>query len=173
VSDYKQYVSFEISDEAIEVAEENGYDEEDLCFSDEMQASIEKALAEIASTPEGLRLLKDAASKSPDGKIPIFQNVDGFTLAIPPYILIGTDDSDFKAITLNGGDQNMSLQRLLFHELQHLENQTLRGDEDQYGISASRESEAVRETNKFMKKYYNEPSRSEDTNKGNFDGTEV
>lgn len=175
---YRDYVTFLPPDFLIKYMEEEKIDFDKIKLPDEELQKIENALSEMASTPEGQKALMDAASKSANGKICILHNDGGLTYCIKHethlFLLLGSIDSNFQyADAKNGSFHDVSIQRLLYHEIQHiaLGHDKHTGDEDHLGVSHTEEAEAVRATNKYMKKYYNEPPRNEDTNKAKFEGT--
>ena len=151
------YVSFEIpnSIESQIAAADAG---QLLLSATEMQAA-RQALGELAQTAEGREAIIQAAENSSDGKIHIINNPGGFTAAYRSYdsntILIGDqDDGGIYQSPEDGQWYNMSIQRMLFHELTHFD-----GD----GMSAHEESRAIEASNDFMDKYYGELPRSTDS----------
>ncbi|MBK8208685.1 MAG: hypothetical protein IPK78_00755 [Rhodospirillales bacterium] len=171
MTDYRQYVSFDLPQWAIEA----GVNPEQTALSEENRRVVEKAFEEIASTPEGEQLLREAASRYPDGKIHVAQNTGGWTLQIHPgMIALGTEDSRLQySSPETGQNHDLTIQNLVVHELYHIVNhhEERRGDENKNGISLIEEAEAVRATNAYMKKYYDEPFRDEDTTKGSLSGS--
>ncbi|MEM8833848.1 MAG: hypothetical protein AAGB32_04830 [Pseudomonadota bacterium] len=118
-------------------------------------ASIRSALEEIASTPEGRQMIKDAAANDPDGKINIMGNPDGFTAAYKlgdeENIGISGKDAVLQYRSPETGEwHDLSIQRMLVEELQH---KALGHD----GITVENEAEAKTATNEYMEKYYDEP----------------
>ena len=135
------------------------------------------ALYEIYSTPEGQELINNASSKFGDQPIRILFWQNGYTVALKMgAFTFGSEDADaMYPHQSNSESIDVSIQRVLVHELSHLAlNHTeLRGDEDEYGVSSTEESEAVRYTNAFMEKYYKEPNRPEQTIRTKLGGTKV
>ncbi len=173
--DFRDYVSFDIP-----LRLSDRLDPETSTLQDDKLALIERGLEEIAATPEGAALLQRVAAQFPDGKIPILNNEGGFTKidlnslddgTEERTLVIGTEDSNFKYHSPETGEHHdLSIQRVLFHELQHLD---LQHDYEPYLHNVlSREAEVVRTTNDFMTKYYGEPARDEDTSLGEFGGTQ-
>lgn len=156
VTDYKQYISFDVEN-LVHFYDNNFHrDIEDIKpLSQELRQSVERALGEFVTTAEGLELLIEASSLSQDGLITIGFHEDGFSFANDGggtrHFLIGADEASEK-YEASEGDYHLSLQRVLFHELSHLTRSETEG---------SREVEAavIKETNAFMKKYYNEDPR--------------
>lgn len=162
--DFKKYISFEATAEFVERVNDldKGQTFYPASFTFEDNAPkvelINKALEEIASTPEGQKLILDAASKSPDGVINFMRypapNIS--TQAQAPNDILMGDATDLARYS--GNDQysrfNACIQRVLFHEMQHIAL-------DHKGNTPENEQEAIRATNAFMSKYYNEPFRSE------------
>lgn len=118
---------------------------------------IMRGMQELATTPEGQKLIKDATAKSPDGKlhfinakaIPFNQFHEKTAARAPDTIQVGNDGAtDY--LGPNGQRHKISIQRMLHHELRHLA----------YGDS---EPQAVRNTNPYMKKYYGEVERNPNT----------
>lgn len=157
--DYRDYVSFEVAEWAAA-----HMDPEKVVLRGSDRQNIERALQEIASTPEGAALIANVASRSADGKMTVLSNDGGYTLAFTPNLIaIGTHDSDFRYYSHETGQfHDMSLQRLLYHEMQHIAH-------NHTHINLESEAEAVRATNIFMAKYYGEPARDPDTRKGSLD----
>ena len=158
---YEDYVSFEPAQWAIDY-----YVDPDLMrLRTRDQKIIEKGLEEISSTPEGLELIKYVASLYEDGKINIMRNKGDLTFALTPNdFALGSEDSSFKYQTEAGTFENISIQRLIYHELQH----HFLGHQQ---ITLENEYETTRETNQFMEKYYNAPNRDEKAEDINLSGT--
>ncbi len=138
----------------------NGLDPGDLKLPEHLKNKLEEALSEISSTREGRQMIRQAARRGEDGKVNIIYNEGGFTVAlISGDFAVGTEDDQFMYQGVDGDMYDLSIQRMVFHELVHLGL----GHEE---FSLENESEAVRVTNQFMSKYYGETPRNEDTNLG-------
>ena len=168
MADFRNYVSFEVPD-GVEKNMPQLPDSEISALQGDGRALVERALAEIADTPEGEALLERVASKFPDGKISILHHEGGKTVAgsldvngsASNVILLGAADSDGRYYSPETDwVHDLSIQRTLFHELQHFGL----GHVGSRGVTNHdrhiRENEAVDQTNEFMKKYYDEPARS-------------
>ncbi len=163
MADYRDYVSFDPPSHVVENVGAEAAAQFRVTGRD--REIMERALAEIASTPEGLDLLKKAASRGPDGKVNIMFDPGGYSVAYAPNdFAIGTQDRSYQYYSTETRQyHNLSVQHLLVHELNHL----ALGHQE---FKPENESQAVRETNKFMKKYYGEPNRDEDTTTGRMTG---
>lgn len=161
MTDYRDFVALERPQWAVD----RGVDPDLTAFSGHNQRAIEQALEEIASTPEGAELLEQAAARGPDGIVHVMYNDDGYSLAFTPNdFSVGEHDSTFQYFSPEtGGYHDLSIQRLVVHELQHLAL-------GHTSMTMENESEAVRATNEFMEKYYGEPPRDEDAMQGRLEG---
>lgn len=166
MADYRDYVSFDPPEWAVDRAEAQGANGDDIKLSGEDLNNMKSALEEIASTPEGAALLERVAAKSEDGTINIMVNPGGQSIALSPNnFALGTEDSNGRYYSSETGEyHDITLQRLIVHELQHL-------DHGHTHLSPENEAEAIRTTNDYMAKYYGEPARDEDSFKGDFNGT--
>lgn len=171
MTNYRDYVSFDAPGWMID----RGVNLETVQLDGALRQRVEQALEEIASTPEGAKLLEVVAEKYPDGKINIISKEGGGTFALAPNdIQIGSMDDGFQYYSHETSKfHDMSLQRMLVHELEHLASahEHKRGDENEFGISPTEEAEAVNSANAFMSKYYGEVPRSEDTTIGRLHGS--
>lgn len=183
MADFRDYVSFEVP----EKIKSHGLDQGDtkiIPLKGEHLSLIENALEEISNKPEGLEILKNVAAEFPEGKIPFLDHDGGRTLVAfvsedvnneMSAILIGTKDSNARYYSPQTQEfHDISIQRAIFHELKHFELGHIESYHD--GITAdmkvAHEVEAVKATNDFMGKYYDEPLRSEDLFIAKYDGTE-
>lgn len=176
MGDYRQYVDFEVPELMASVTRNMKGNPDDLIIRGPDRIKLELALQEIASTPEGEKLLREAMGPE-HKKIPILKNEGGLTMAVPAgrSIFLGTEDSDLRYRNPETGEmRDVSVQHVLVHELKHitLRHTTKTGDENKYGFSPGKETEAVAATNPYMEKYYGEPHRDKDTSTGDFGGTE-
>lgn len=132
----------------------------------EERANVERALGEIACTPEGAFLIERAAARSKDGKINIVATPDGDTLSGRPNdIVIGRKDSGLSYQSPRTGQfHDASLQRMLVHELHHMSM-------GHQNASLTDEADVIRMTNQFMRKYYGEPERNESVLRFNTGGS--
>jgi hypothetical protein len=170
MDDYKQYVSFEVPQHV--AAAMRGLtppgNPDDMILKGPDRIKMELALQEIASTPEGEKILRDAAAKGPEGKVHVLSNDGGYTHAYSSAIvLFGTDDGGFQ-YKVAGSDTRHDdfVQNVTIHELTHIRlehGKRISGDEDNDGHSLSEEAEAVREANEYIAKYYDAPPRDENT----------
>ncbi len=165
--DYRKYVSFEPSREMIK----DGVNPNAVQLTPDERSRLERAFKEIASTPEGQKLIQRAAASGPDGKINVVCNTGGITAARRPNdILLGTADAGFQYYSPETHSfHDIPIQDLLVHEMNHMAHGHKGNDAS--GQNRHEEAEAIRETNKFMKKYYNRPARDEDPTKGRIGGT--
>lgn len=173
IIDYRDFVSFEVPGSLIKA----GVDPNECKLPGKMRRHVETALSEFASTPEGASMLERAARGSPAGKVHIAYNAGGGSWAIglpdAHTVAIGSTESSAQYRTETGDYQDLTVQRLLYHELQHLalDHHKARGDEVEVAggvVSASKEAEAIRATNIFMERYYGEPGRTLDVGAGAF-----
>ncbi len=154
MTNYREYFSFEPAQEFKDLS---GTDPKRVTLDEASQKAIERAIDEIAKTPEGKKLIEEAAQKGPDGKINIMQNPGGISISVSPNdIFLGSKDSTAEYISPQTGEATpISIQQILYHELYHIAHHDK--------MSAGNETEAVTETNKFMQKYYGESPRDPDT----------
>lgn len=170
MEDFRNYVSFEVPEYLTQRIRDAGDNPALLEVSPHERARLEKALEEIASTPEGLALLKQVAERDPHGKINIMTGgAAGLrsSSVLPNDIIIGDMDSRMRYADLDTGKtyHDISVQRLLIHELYHHAH-------DHKEKSLENEEEAINSTNDYMLKYYNEPRRALDHDKVDYKGTE-
>lgn len=149
-----KYVTFEDPDATLPNPLDGGVTETKTLHEQDI-ASIRSVLEEIARTPEGRQLIRDAAANNPDGKINIAGNPGGITgvfqIGDDRHITISGEDADFQYRSPETGEwQDFSVQRMIVEELQH---QAL-GHE---GVTLENEAEAKAATNTYMEKYYGEP----------------
>ncbi len=121
--------------------------------------AIRKALDEIASTPEGQEYIERAVENlkeslgDPDAKIRIGPS-DGLTAAYTNgNIRIGDAESIVRYEGADGNFHDLSMQRLLFHEIAHFAIG---------GKPPNNERPTIATTNSFMQKYYGEVPRHPD-----------
>lgn len=123
--------------------------------------AVEQALDEFASTPEGQQLIRDAYSGTPGA----FEKVDIDLADIPDgirglfgdaYVERGTNDikinadgSDMRYPDADGNFHDMTIQRMLHHELVHVAYHDK--------LSLGNEQDAIDRTNEYMSQYYGEP----------------
>lgn len=163
---WRDYIDLNPSRELSQDLQNSGRDPNLARLLPEDRAKVEKSLDEISSTPEGQELIKRAhqnATTRPGEKLQIIRNADGPSVAMkgtsPGFSLIALGDSErdiqwYSPETKKYHD--FTTQHLLVHELNHMAHN------HPPGIHYNSEKEAVEETNKYMKKYYNEPNRHED-----------
>lgn len=172
MANYSDYVSFGVPHDIPDVVRNGSENAVDYVMTQDTVNRVHQALTEIASTPEGLAALRAAAANTASGKIHIVESRDEVS---QDYVRTGVyggnrgiiviSDSDDRAKYRDyeqGGCHNLSIQRMLYHELQHVGDPSLgrlRGDENDIGISPSKESDAITATNDFMSKYYGEAPR--------------
>lgn len=170
MGDYRQYVDFEVPPRVVMAM--RGMtppgDPDDAVLKGADRIKMEMALAEIAATPEGEKLLRDAAAKSPEGRVHILANGEGgFTKAFTSTILLGSGDGAFRYKEAGSETRHDDfLQNMIVHELTHIGRshaEQVRPDEDSDGVSLSEEAEAVREANAYIGKYYGAKPRDENT----------
>ena len=161
---YEQYVSFSRNADTRALARQDGFKIARL--NGEERSNVERALSEIAATPEGKALLERAAAKSSDGKINIVAAKDGPSMSGDPNdIIIGREDSGFNYYSPRTGQfHNASIQQLLVHELHHISM-------GHRGASLADEGDVIRMSNQFMRKYYGEPERDEKVLRYNTQGS--
>ncbi|MEM9468639.1 MAG: hypothetical protein AAF988_00590 [Pseudomonadota bacterium] len=137
----------------------------------ETVALVKKALAEILSTPEGYDIISTAVENYGGNKIHI--DIDDFDFigevhvaAGVPFIKI-TNNAFRKGSTFfsNGGIRQVSIQRLLVHEIYHLyarhaEELVTASEEERLRY----EDQTISFTDAYMQKYYNEKPRSRYSN---------
>ncbi len=170
---YKDYVTFGLPPDALEKAKQQGIDVSPLELDAETRAKMEKTFEELSQTPEGRQLIMDAAKQSPSDTISIVRNAgpngtsgETGTRVDKGLIYIGDNDNTFRYYSDKTGQyHDMSIQNLMVHELNHIAYYINPDDESQENFEAN-ESDAIRRTNEYMAKYYGEPPRSEDPNKG-------
>lgn len=135
--------------------------------------TLRLALQEIAATPEGLSMIETIYQRFEGEKISVNihhanqaggVDVDGRT----PVLIIGTSDwaTQFAYYT-DTGVQDVSLQRMIFHELYHLANHVrpfVNGENFSAELILRNEEEAVNATDAFMARYYGEPPRQDYSN---------
>lgn len=163
MANYKDYVTFDSSVTNLP-PEEHG--------------KIEQSLGEIVSTPEGEELLKNAASKTPNGKVILRHDKNGDTETNyeEGSVTIGKQsyggeywspkngkidegsypDDPSVDETRTASFKPLSLQRALVHELKHTEKEHHPNDGR---LEFASEAETIDETNDYMAKYYGEPPR--------------
>lgn len=150
--------------------------EEQFTLPLEEQGRILKALQEIYSTPEGRVLIEAAAEASSSGLVHMAVNPGGQTVAAggnekyPFTLMFGDEDSDARYQTSDGSELvDMTYQRTLYHEMQHM----VRGDSvgPDGEIDRAAESAVIEATNAFMLKYYGEAPRDLNHDLGEFGGT--
>ncbi len=165
MADYTDFVSFDVPQWIID----QGGDPEELKLDGENLDAVKQALEELMSTPEGEALIKQAAADAPDGKVNIIFLEGGYTV-VPGEkdtndIILGTKDSSFQYHSPEtGGHHDISIQRVMFHELQHIAA-------GHTSSTKELEADAIKSTNDFMKKYYDEPERNLDVYQLSEDGT--
>ena len=162
---YEQYVSFKSNNDIRALGRESDIEITRLNAAE--RSIVERALSEIASTPEGKALIERAAAKSEDGKISIVATKDGPTQSVYPNdMIIGREDSGFNYYSPRTGQfHNASIQQVLVHELHHMSM-------GHRGASHQDEADVIRMSNQFMRKYYGEPERDEKVLRYNTDGSE-
>ena len=159
-------ISFEVPDHYLD----SGLHSPDVgAFSEGNQQAIRSALEEIYSTPEGRRLLEQAAETSPSGQLHIVSNPGGISRVEglnDGVIFIGGQDDEAQYFSdATGSWHNLSIQRVIVHEANH----HVMGHMEELGngdITYNQmEAEAMEATNRFMRRYYQEPPRSTNFNK--------
>lgn len=165
MTDYRRHIRLDFGDELKATIKTHGLGRQFKEVDGGLKSKIQTALKQIASTPEGARLLRDVSqitrnnrtAWNKDGRIQIIQNPmsNSRTTAGTKGVIILGDDTRKVRYKINGSSQyhDMSLQRALYHELQHIK---LRHK----GITPRNEAQAIARTNRFMRKYYGEPNRT-------------
>ena len=168
---WRDYVSFDVPQHVVDRIAPLNFSKEDVQLSPEKQALVEKVLDELSQTPEGRELIRNAAAGSPDGQLYIFDNLDGHSAALGPKSFfranafgIGDADSGFQYMGKDGNLHDITLQRLIVHELHHFSEGQKAGNT----IDFEKESDAIHKTNLFMQKYYGSVPRDEDSSLGRF-----
>lgn len=166
MADWRDYVTLDVPADLNE--EFSAEQRADFTFDSRLRRQIEQALDEIASTPEGLATLRDAAANSATGRVALLSDPSAYGARIVPSI--SRNDGGTSLIVLGDGrmtyptsvpgeaPRDMTLQRVLFHEFTHLalnhpaamsSDAELRREEDR----------VVDRTNAFMARYYGETPR--------------
>lgn len=156
------------------------FDFENANLDPESLASVQGILVEIAETPEGADLIKKASANTQNGIINFEADSSTFTQVKGDTLILGSLDASAQYIGNDDNYYDLSIQRILVHEIAHLAeehtNWQLQSDRfDRGEISVveigpkemglryipENEADAVRITNDFMSKYYNEVPRAE------------
>lgn len=151
-------------------------DANSLIISGRQQSLVMRALREIYATPEGRNAIERAAADSRDGQIHIINNPGGITMAmgrgvISNTIAFGSQDDNARYLQPSTGRYaDLTVQRILYHELHHLGHRHGVMSNGQFNLR--QEAETIRATNSFMARYYGEPHRSTDYNDVRLGGTE-
>ncbi|NQZ14633.1 MAG: hypothetical protein HRT94_07410 [Alphaproteobacteria bacterium] len=170
-----QFFSFTISDELRPIYFGHDYDPGDQWNSDSETVNlIKSALQEILNTPEGFQLISSAVTRFNGNKIHF--DIDDFrevgeadAFSGTPFIRVSNSWAA-RSVTYNSNGRNIQLtmQRLLVHELYHLSAGHVTGGPQAFDARRQQyEAETVAFTDSYMHKYYNEPP------KGNYNNASI
>lgn len=135
--------------------------------------TLRMVLQEMAATPEGLSMIETIHQRFDGEKISVdihhanqAGGVDVYGRT--PVLIIGTSDlaTQFAYYT-ETGVRDVSMQRMVFHELYHLANHVrpfVNGEDFTAEMIDRNEEEAVDATDAYMARYYDEPPRQDYSN---------
>lgn len=136
-------------------------------------ANLRLVLQEIAATPEGLSMIETIKQRFDGERVSVdihhanqAGGVDVYGRT--PVLIIGTSDLATQyAYYTETGTRDVSLQRMVVHELYHLANHVspfVNGEDFDDDTILRNEEEAVDFTDAFMARHYNEPPRQDYAN---------